>query len=229
MQAPRTYRDIESRTDILNNSIMEPTQHRRGSILAHGPIVRVAVGTCILLVMGMTLFLWQRWSNVREPTSAIIVAGDESTAAARISVLQLPDEEGGAPGERIDTGLSKSRGYREVIYRYPGRYKVTVTVPPATAPLLDVTVAIDRTRGRSIDLPTLLTIVGEPGDRVSMTDVTGTTQTYDLNMGNHYRVAVSIFAGKYTLTRLHGGAQVYRDEVTVEPHTPQTIQLPRIE
>jgi hypothetical protein len=208
---------------------MEPTQRRRGSILAHGPIVRIAVGASILTVVAMTLFLWQRWSNVKEPTSAIIVSGDESTAGAKISVLQLPEEDGGAPGEQIDTGLNKSRGYREVIYRNPGRYKVTVTIPPAATPLLDVIVAIDRAHGRSIDLPTLLTIVGEPGDRVSITDVAGTTQTYDLNMGNHYRVAISIFAGKYTLTRLHGGAQMSHDEITVEPHTPQTIQLPRIE
>jgi hypothetical protein len=191
--------------------------------------VRIAVGASILLVIGMTLLLWQRWSNVREPTSAIIVAGDESTSTARISVLQLPDEEGAAPGERIETGLSKTRGYREVIYRYPGRYKVTITVPPATDPLMETIVTIDHARGSVILLPTVLTVIGEPGDRVSITDSVGTAHTYELNMDNHYRAPIHIFAGKYTLTRQHGGAPVSHDEITIEPQTPQTIQLPRIE
>ena len=208
---------------------MDYSQRKPSSIIARGPIVRAAVGGSILLVIGMTLLLWQRWSTVREPTSAIIVAGDESTSAAKISVAALPDDDGQASSDHIETGLSKSRGYRELIYRYPGRYKVTVTVPPASDPLMDVTVTIDRARGSVINLPTTLTILGEPGDRVNLADATGAVRTYDLNMGNHYSATASVFPGKYQMTRLHGGADVLHDEITVEAHTPQTIRLRPIE
>jgi len=75
----------------------------------------------------------------------------------------------------------------------------------------------------------MLTIFGEPGDRVVLTDATGTARTYDLNMANHYSAAASVFPGKYTLTRLHGGANVLHDDITVEAHTPQTIRLRPIE
>ena len=206
---------------------MDYASPKSRSILARGPIVRVAVGASILLVAAMTLLLWQRWSTVHEPTSAIIVAGDESTAAAHISVLQLT-EDGSATGERIETGLTKAREYSEVIYRPPGRYQVTVTLPPATEPLMQMTLTIDRARGRIIPLPTTLTIIGEPGDRINITDATGTTRVYDLTTSSHYRANISIFAGKYTLTRLHGAAAVSHDEITIEPHTPKTIQLPQI-
>ena len=208
---------------------MDSPQRKPSSILARGPIVRAAVGMSILLVIGMTLLLWQRWSTVREPTSAIIVAGDESTSAAKISVLQLPDDEGANPGEHIETGLSKARGYREVIYRYPGRYKVTITVPPATDPLMDITVTIDRSRGSVISLPTVLKVIGEPGDRVNLTDSIGAMRAYDLNMDNHYTAEINVFPGKYSLARLHGGAEVSHDEITIEPHVPQTIRLRPIE
>ena len=189
--------------------------------------MRVAVVVTIVLVMAMLASLWQHWAKVREPTTAIAVYGDESLDGARI-VVEGADEE--TQRERpVQVVLSADHKYQQAIYRYPGRYRVSVTLPGRKEPIAEGTpLAIDRVHGVVLDLPTTLTIDGGPGDKVTIANGT-TSQTVEFNQGNHYRVPVLLSAGKYTMTRTHGAEVVQpEEEVVILPHTPKTIKLREI-
>jgi hypothetical protein len=219
--------EIENRGRGVENRDMQNPQPRRGSILARGSVVRVAVFLSILLVMGMTASLWERWTKVKEPTTAIAVYGDESLDGARIVVEGSDEETQRQPP--VEVTLSAEQKFQQAIYRYPGRYHVTVSVPwPSRKdPIANADMTIDRFHGAVVDLPTTLTIDGSPGDRVTISNEFG-SQTVEPNSENHYHVVVLLGPGKYRMTRTHGGAMIMEDEVVIEPHKPRKIALPAV-
>ena len=208
---------------------MDNSQPRRTSILARGSVVRVAVFACIILVMLMTASLWHKWTVVKEPTTAIAVIGDGSLNGAKITVEGIDeDTQRQTP---VQVTLSADHKYQQAIYRYPGRYRVTVMIPHSdhdeTIAQLDMT--IDRFHGAQIDLPTTLTIIGHPGDRITLTNEAGASQTFEPNSANKYRVTGYLAPGKYKMSRTSGGAPVPPDEeITILAHTPKEITLPPV-
>src|SRR5438477_418014 len=52
------------------------------------------------------------------------------------------------------------------------------------------------------------------------------TMTFD---SSNLRATMLVGPGKYTLSRTHGAAPLPEEQITIDPHTPQTIELPRIE
>jgi hypothetical protein len=77
------------------------------------------VGMILALIVGSTLimvgFIWYRWHDVREPTTAVIVEGDASLDGTVITVT----------GERlITTSLKESNNYIAPVLVEPGMYLV---------------------------------------------------------------------------------------------------------
>jgi hypothetical protein len=206
---------------------MQNSQPRRGSILARGGIVRVAVFASISLVVAMTASLWRHWATVKEPTTAIAVYGDPSLDGAKITIDGTDDESQRQP--RVEVTLEPEHKFQQAIYRQPGRYMVKVTVPWSwhPDPIARAELTIDRFHGAVMDLPTTLTIDGTPGDRVTISGELG-SQTVEPNSENSYHVVVLLMPGKYHLSRTHGGALGMEQDIVVFPHTPAQLKLPPV-
>src|SRR5579862_1827624 len=85
---------------------------------------RLAVLLCIFLVAVMTALLWLHWTRVPEPTTAIMIIGDSSLDGADI-LVQSPDDPA-TLNRRVRVTLSPDNRFQVPVYRYPGRYHVTV-------------------------------------------------------------------------------------------------------
>ena len=193
------------------------------SLLAREGIVRVAVAGSILLVLGMMALLWQHWSSVREPTTAILVHGDPSLDGARITVESADD-----PAEpRVNVTLGQERKFDPAIFRYPGQYNVTIQYP-GSGPSVTYVVTVDHRRGAIIDLPTTVTVNAQPGDKVILTNSDGASQTASLD-SKSTRATFLLMPGRYILVRTRGAAPLPPQELVIEPHTPRQIDLPRME
>src|SRR5205807_1180106 len=93
----------------------------------------------------------------------------------------------------------------QAIFRYPGRYKVTVSFPEEKEPLTE-NVVIYRLHGAALELPTTLTIVGQPGDKANIVNTEGSVrQSFSFESSKSHATAL-IWPGKYTLTWTHGAA-----------------------
>jgi len=209
---------------------MDNSQPRRTSVLARGTVVRVAVFACIVLVMAMTASLWHHWTKVKEPTTAIAVIGDPSLDGAQIIVNGIDDEtERQTP---VKVSLSSDHRFQQAIYRYPGRYEVTVLAPDRfniQEPIARLQTTIDRFHGVVVDLPTTLVVTANPGDRVTLTNEANNTWGFEPNKDNKYRLTIPLAPGKYKLSRTSGGAHIPPDEdLTILPHTPRELTLPPV-
>jgi hypothetical protein len=199
-----------------------PAPGGRRSILAREGVVRVAVAGCILLVLAMMALLWQHWSNVREPTTAILVHGDSSLDGARINVESADD-----PAEsKVNVTLDQDRKFQQAIFRYPGQYRVTIRYP--SGPTVSYMVTIDHRRGAVLDLPTTVTVIAQPGDKVTLINRDGASQsaTYD---SKNTKAIFLLMPGKYILQRTRGAAPLPPEEVTIDAHVPRQIELPKME
>jgi hypothetical protein len=195
---------------------------RRRSILAREGVVRVAVAGSILFVLAMMALLWQHWSSVREPTTAILIHGDPSLAGARISVESADD-----PAEsKVNVTLDEDRKFEHAIFRYPGQYKVTIRYP--SGPTVSYMVTIDNRRGAVLDLPTTVTVIAQPGDKVTLANADGASQSASYDSKNTKAVFL-LMPGKYILQRTRGAAPLPPEEVTIDPHAPRQIELPKME
>jgi len=188
----------------------------------------VAVFACIILVMGMAASLWEHWARVKEPTTAIAVVGDASLDGAKVIVEGADEETQRQP--KVEVALSVDHKYQQAIYRYPGRYHITVMSPiPELGKIAETDLTIDRFRGAQVDLPTTVTIICTPGDRITLANEMGGSQRFEPNDTNHYRVVLFLSPGKYHMTRTHGGAVISPDEeFVITAHTPKELTLPHI-
>src|SRR5436853_21946 len=65
----------------------EPQPPRRGGgTIAHGPFVHLMTCVIVLVVLVMSLAIFKRWLTVREPSSAIVVQGDQTVDGTLIVV-----------------------------------------------------------------------------------------------------------------------------------------------
>lgn len=195
-----------------------------------GIFARLAVVFCVLLMLGLMAFLWTRWARIQEPTTAVVVNGDPSLDGTKVAVTQLEEEGQSAQTSRpVEVALNRENGYRTAIFRYPGRYHVSVTAPKRQSPLWEGDVSIDRLRGWLVELPTVLTVIGDAsisGEQVTVTQSDGRmTETQMLDKQNNERARFIVIAGRYTLTVTRAGMPVSEDEFTVEAHRPKQIDL----
>lgn len=215
--------EIEKTAASTADGAAQTAQRRRRSLLAREGIVRVAVAGTILLVLAMMALLWQHWSSVREPTTAIVIHGDSSLDGAQITVESNDD-----PADpKVDVTLGQDRKFDPAIFRYPGQYKVTIRYPQKGGTASYV-VTVDHRRGSIIDLPTTVTINAQPGDKVTLINSDGVSQTATFD-SRDTRATFLLMPGKYILVRTRGAAPQPPQELVVEAHTPRQIDLPTME
>ena len=82
-----------------------------------GALVGLILGGLVAVTLGMATFIWYRWQAVREPTTAVIVAGDPSLEGTIITVSSADRD--------ITTTLGAANDYVAPVLLEPGWYYVT--------------------------------------------------------------------------------------------------------
>lgn len=82
-----------------------------------GRFVGVIVGAVVACAVVMVGFIWYRWQAVREPTTAVIVAGDATFDGTVVTV---------AGPRTITTELSAANDFVAPVLLEPGWHRVTV-------------------------------------------------------------------------------------------------------
>lgn len=105
-----------------------------------GRFVRFVIVCCIALTLVAAALIYWRWANVYEPTSYIMVFGNESHNGTVI-VVSAPD----FPDSMAT--LSRDNNYTAAIFLHPGTYTITATLngQPLARSLFTVTGRIGKT------------------------------------------------------------------------------------
>ena len=82
-----------------------------------GRLVGVIIGGLVATTFVMVAFIWYRWYPVREPTTAVIVAGDATYDGTVVTVTGTPTP--------ITTRLDPGNNYVAPVLLEPGIYWVT--------------------------------------------------------------------------------------------------------
>lgn len=90
---------------------------------ARGRFVRFVVVFSVALTVLAAASIYWRWANVSEPTSYLMVIGNESLGGTQV-VVHLPDN----PDLEFHATLLKEDNYVASIFLHPGRYVVTATL-----------------------------------------------------------------------------------------------------
>lgn len=85
----------------------------------HSVVVFLILFGLIVATGAMVVFIWHRWSRVQEPTTAVIIEGDESIEGTSITVRGM--------GRQVTTTIQRSEGFVAPVLLEPGRYWVTAT------------------------------------------------------------------------------------------------------
>jgi hypothetical protein len=107
----------------------------------HSVIVGIILTGITVATVVMVSFIWYRWQAVREPTTQIIVDGDETFDGTVVTVR--------GP-QQFTTTLSKSNNYHAPVLLAPGRY--VVTAERNGLPILIKEVEVKRFAGLRFDL-----------------------------------------------------------------------------
>ena len=89
----------------------------------HGRIARLVVVFSFALTIIATSLIYWRWANVTEPSSYIIIEGDEACNGTVVEV-KSNDE----PDTTAMATLSKENNFAAAIFLQPGSYKVSATL-----------------------------------------------------------------------------------------------------
>ena len=87
---------------------------------AHGRVARLVVVLCFVLTFVATSLIYWRWANVVEPSSYIIIEGDEACNGTVVEVRSNNN-----PDTNAMATLSKDNNYAAAIFLQPGTYKVS--------------------------------------------------------------------------------------------------------
>ena len=99
---------------------------------ARGRIERLVIVFSIALTLLAAASIYWRWANVYEPTSYIMVLGNEALDGTLV-VITSPDypesmSSPAGPGSPWYATLSKDNNYAAAIFLHPGSYTVTATL-----------------------------------------------------------------------------------------------------
>jgi hypothetical protein len=191
-----------------------------GGILARGWVVRVVIVVTLLLTMGMISLIYIRWLTVQEPTATIVIVGDSSLDGAQILFS-------GGPSGLVPATLDKDNNFSTPVQLQPGQYHLLVKLGDQT--ILEVDALADRLRQDQINLPTLLTVTGDPTDDqadASLTRPDGSPSRQVLDRQSDYSASWRLGPGKYHLTVVRDGITLYDNPALgISTNQPVSIDL----
>jgi hypothetical protein len=137
--------DIAVPTPTLTTPAPPPPTH---VMPPGGRLARMVVVLCFAITAIATALIYWRWANVTEPSSYVIIQGDEGYNGTIVTV-SYPPELGGAV-VAMPT-LSPENQYAVTIFLNPGKYQLTVAQGGTT--LLSTELWMAHRHWASIQLP----------------------------------------------------------------------------
>jgi hypothetical protein len=190
---------------------------------ARGSFVRVMTAVIIALVLAaMTTIFWRSFI-LHEPSSAVIVVGDQTLDGAEIVV------HGGT--HDLIASLDADNGFSTPILLDPGRYSMEVTLGNHVIMKTDFTV--DRLRGMQYTLPCAVPIIGVSGSGDTEVVVEGETDSkkavkldpITLDADDHFRESIFLSAGAYRATASQKGRVISVHSFRVSRGVPVEVDV----
>lgn len=199
---------------------------RRAPVARGGAVARLAVVLTVCMVLAMVALIFQRWARVPEPTSAIMVYGDKSLDGAQILVesADAATQPGNAP---VDVTLKEGNNFQTPVFRTPGRYHVTVTLPWRAQPVVNENVSLGHLQGAVINLPTVVTVIGDDSMNGAEAMLSSNSDVFSekFTRERNWRIPFVVPPGQYSLSVFQWGITRAEDAVTVTPHASKEIDL----
>lgn len=165
---------------------------------SRGRLAKLISAVLAFYVLVMVGLIYWRWATIREPSTAVVIAGDGSLQGARILVT--------GRGHQWAVELDKLNGWQSPILLDPGSYHVQVT--HRNRLILDQAFQLTRAQGLRFELPSMVVIVGNSqlaATRIELSrDPDGVSRfeptEISLSPEEHYRRVVYLYPGLYHAT-----------------------------
>jgi len=193
--------------------------------LARGPFVRVMTIFTTVLVLAMVAIIYWRDLTIREPSSAVIVLGDQTLDGAKIDVW-------GENG-RWEAVVSQDTSYQTPVLLEPGQYNVRVTHKGHV--ILETSFSVERFRAMQYMLRSAVPIIAAPVAGETQVQVEG--QTIDghelkldpivLNAVDHFHAIAYLPPGEFRATATRGGKIVGFQSFNIQRGKPVELDFAR--
>ena len=198
---------------------------QQGGTLVYAPFIRIMTFVIIAVVVAMMSLIYARWATVREPSSAVVILGDQTHDGAKIEVK-------GIHKKTWHAVLNEENRYETPILLDPGHYTIKVTHKNDV--LLDTDFIVESLRGCQYILSPAVEIVGPPA---ATRDVQLTLdmenpqpnqvahQELTLSLAQGYHKTAYLAPGDYRATASQDGRVISRDVFKVQMGHPLTVKL----
>jgi hypothetical protein len=201
-------------------AMQPPLDRQQGGTLVYAPFVRVMTVVIIAVVVAMLALIYVKWATIREPSSAVVVIGDQTHDGARIEVSGY--------SHTWTAVLDEDNHYGTPVLLDPGRYTIKVTHKNNV--LLSTDFVVDSLRGCQYILSPAVEIVGPPSATrdVQLTlecDQPASRQQLTLPAAKGFHQTAYLAPGEYRATASDNGQVISRDVFTVQMSHPLTVKL----
>ncbi|HWE01570.1 MAG TPA: hypothetical protein VG326_04105 [Tepidisphaeraceae bacterium] len=196
-----------------------------GESRAAAAFARVATGLLLVSVLLMVGRIYWRWHSLNEPSTVVIVAGDESLDGAKVEIS-------GEHGHWTEK-LNRDDGWQISVLLDAGTYRLVVT--HRKLELLNESFSVDRIRGMRFDLPSMVVIVGSGQFADARIEIrcdpvreNFTRAEIKLEAQDHYRKALYLFPGSYYVvarSALNPDRVLARVDFNVDRAAPVRVDL----
>jgi len=204
-------------------SELEPDRPQGGT-LARGPFVRIMTFVIIAVVVAMMALIYARWATIREPSSAVVILGDQTHNGATIEVKR---------GKNTWSAvLNDDNHFETPILLDPGRYVIKVTHKNNV--LVSDDFIVESLRGCQYVLPPAVEIIGPPAatrdvqvtlEKENPSPHENSNQELTLSLAQGYHKTAYLSPGEYRATASQDGRVISRDVFTVQRYHPLTVKL----
>ena len=192
---------------------------RGGGVLARGPFVRIMTVVIVGITLMMVSLIYWRWATVREPSTAVVIAGDSSLEGAQVTVVgegrQLPP-----------ITLGPDNNFVTPVLLDEGQYTAQVTHDQHR--ILDEPFVVHRFTGVRFELPSAVPVMGVATGgplEVQVDSETGARAQVTLNDGDKYHATLYLQPGAYRTTVLRQNRIIARQDFVLTRGKPTTIDV----
>ena len=214
---------------ILESSVTEPQPdadqptRQQGGTLVYAPFVRVMTIVIIALVVAMMALIYAKSSKIREPSTALVILGDQTHDGAKVEVKGY--------GQTFTAILTEDNRYATPVLLEPGQYTVKITHKNHV--LLDSSFVVENSQGRQYTLPPAVEIIAPPSathDVHLMLEGLGEDNSkfhedLTLSAARGFQDTAYLSPGEYRATTNENGHVIARDMFTVQRYHPLTLKL----
>jgi hypothetical protein len=190
-----------------------------------GPFARIMTVVIIAFVFAMMSLIYWRWARVHEPSTAVVVEGDQTLDGAKIEVQDND--------AHWDANLNAGNNFSTPVLLEPGRYSIHVT--HRNHQILNARFSVDRTHAYRYLLRPAVPVIGSSLSGNMQVTVDGDTDDHravhvepiTLDAGNRFRDTLYLTPGDYRATASRNGKVVAVQSFRVDRGKPAEVDVAR--